>query len=132
MKTKFTLIVVGLYALVAASVIPSPIMKYAFNLFSFASAVLFMIAVCMAFGSKEVIRSAVKKAKDKGKLEEVRQNFEKGLKQLHIVYIPVILAMIAVGHWVIGLFWIITWIIMLGLHTTIFKELKRENKIERR
>lgn len=128
MKAREALSYLGIYSLVAASVIPSPIMNYAFNLLAFGSVVLLVLAVFMAIGSEEVIKTAVAKATERseGSLEEER--FRKGRKGLFAAYIPATIVMVIFGHWFVGSCLLITGVIMLGLFYEVVRKLKIDEK----
>lgn len=124
---KKVLSYLGVYSLTAASVIPSPITDYAFNLLAFGAVVLLVLAICMAIGLEEIIETAVTEAKPKDKgLSKREKAFRKGKRGLLATYIPTVIVMVTFGHWVVGSCLLIACVIMLDLCDKIAKGLREK------
>lgn len=128
MKIRKALSYLGVYSLTAASVIPSPITSYAFNLLAFGAVVLLIIALFMAMGSKGIVEAAVTGAKSKGRGPLEEEKFSKGRRGLLITYIPAAVVMVVFGHWFVGGCLLITYGIMLELFNKVAKELREDEK----
>ena len=129
---KWAFYTILLYALIAASIIPSPAMKYALNLTMFISVLIFFLAILIVLCHDGAIETCIKKARAKDKLEETKRKFEKGSKRLTITYIPIILALVISGHWIVGLSWMLLWTIILGLYSKLVEGFETEIKIQGR
>lgn len=102
------------YSFTMASVIPSPIMNCAFNLLAFGIVILLVLTLFIAIASEDTIESTLTKAKDKDPLIK-REAFRKGKKKFLFTFTPVMIVLVACGHWIIGSCLFIAGVILLEL-----------------
>ena len=113
------------YSMTLLSVMPSPVMKYCFNVYAFCAGVLLFIAVMVGFIMDEsVMRQAIKISKEKGNEHE----YEGAPRRVSLFYLPTALVMVAVGHWIVGICLFVTWLVTYVAMKKIREELRKEEK----
>lgn len=113
------------YLITLASVVPSPITGLAFNLYAFSTFIFLILSIILRANGEEFVLKMLRKAKP----DELRR-IENSPKRVSWLWLPMVVVMIATGHWIVGIMLFFIWILIYDMMIDAVKKIEERRKSE--